>query len=95
MERGDTSPLEAGSERDDLLRITLDTIRDVKALGVSPGASRKLDALAEALRQDRRAEALSGAPPSRKFGAFAEAFTIGPDFFEPLSDEELRAWGEA
>lgn len=30
----------------------------------------------------------------RTFGRFKGAFAIGPEFFEPLPDEELRAWGE-
>lgn len=32
--------------------------------------------------------------PQRKPGSMKGMFTIGPEFFEPLSDEELELWGE-
>jgi antitoxin (DNA-binding transcriptional repressor) of toxin-antitoxin stability system len=33
-------------------------------------------------------------PPSsmRRFGAFRGMITVGPEFFEPLPEEELAAW---
>jgi antitoxin (DNA-binding transcriptional repressor) of toxin-antitoxin stability system len=31
--------------------------------------------------------------PKRKPGRMKGMFTIGPEFFEPLSDEELKLWG--
>jgi hypothetical protein len=30
----------------------------------------------------------------RVFGAYKGKFSVGPEFFEPLSPEELKAWGE-
>jgi hypothetical protein len=30
----------------------------------------------------------------REFGAYKGKFSVGPEFFEPLSEEELEAWGE-
>jgi prevent-host-death family protein len=30
--------------------------------------------------------------PRRKFGAMKGMFTVGPEFFEPLPDDELDAW---
>ena len=30
--------------------------------------------------------------PKRQFGRYRGQFTVGPEFFEPLSDEELDAW---
>lgn len=29
----------------------------------------------------------------RKFGAFKGKIRIGPEFFEPMTEEELRQWG--
>jgi prevent-host-death family protein len=35
------------------------------------------------------------APKVRPFGLYKdEAFELGPEFFEPLPDDELEAWGE-
>jgi prevent-host-death family protein len=35
------------------------------------------------------------APKDRPFGLHKdEAFELPPEFFEPLPDDELRAWGE-
>jgi prevent-host-death family protein len=31
-------------------------------------------------------------PTERKFGRFKGVFEVGPEFFEPLSEEELAAW---
>jgi antitoxin (DNA-binding transcriptional repressor) of toxin-antitoxin stability system len=31
--------------------------------------------------------------PKRQFGAYKGIITIGAEFFEPLSEEELEAWG--
>jgi hypothetical protein len=49
----------------------------------------------------QRAAAADHVPPSpeakrkrRVFGAYKGKFTVGPEFFEPLSREELKAWGE-
>lgn len=30
--------------------------------------------------------------PKRQFGLYAGLATIGPEFFDPLPEEELRAW---
>jgi prevent-host-death family protein len=30
--------------------------------------------------------------PKRQFGAFREKLSVGPEFFEPLPEEELTAW---
>ncbi len=30
----------------------------------------------------------------RKFGALRGKLTVGPEFFEPLPEDELAAWGE-
>jgi antitoxin (DNA-binding transcriptional repressor) of toxin-antitoxin stability system len=30
--------------------------------------------------------------PKRRFGALAGKVTVGPEFFEPLPDEDLAAW---
>jgi prevent-host-death family protein len=32
--------------------------------------------------------------PKRQFGAMKGLIDIGPEFFEPLPDEELKAWGQ-
>jgi prevent-host-death family protein len=32
------------------------------------------------------------APIARRFGALRGIVTVGPEFFEPLSDVELREW---
>ena len=36
--------------------------------------------------------AYSPPAPKRKFGAFKGLVEIGPEFFEPLPEEELSAW---
>src|ERR1700733_3694455 len=33
-------------------------------------------------------------PSKRKFGAFQGVVTVGPEFFEPLPEEELAGWEE-
>ena len=86
MERGDASDDE---------RIALDLIRDIKEIGRNPVVAEKPDELARALRQSKQRE--NGGDikkPRRQFGAFAGKFSIGPEFFEPMSDEDRRAWGE-
>ena len=35
------------------------------------------------------------AKPKRQFGALKGLADIGPEFFEPLPDDELDAWGQA
>jgi prevent-host-death family protein len=30
--------------------------------------------------------------PKRQFGAFRGVVSVGPEFFEPLPDDELAAW---
>ena len=30
--------------------------------------------------------------PARQFGRLKGQFTVGPEFFEPLPEEELRLW---
>jgi prevent-host-death family protein len=34
------------------------------------------------------------APKKRPFGLYKGEFEVGPEFFEPLPDDELEAWGE-
>ena len=34
----------------------------------------------------------SKAKPKRKFGAFMGKIKIGPEFFDPLPEEELKLW---
>lgn len=36
---------------------------------------------------------IKSAPKRRKLGILKGAFVVGPDFFEPLSEEELESWG--
>jgi hypothetical protein len=56
----------------------------------------------KALRRayERAAEADHARPstektrPCRVFGAYKGKFSVGPEFFEPLSPDELKAWGE-
>lgn len=36
---------------------------------------------------------LKPAPKRRKLDIMKGAFAVGPEFFEPLSDEELKEWG--
>ncbi len=36
---------------------------------------------------------VEAAPKKRKLGIFEGAFVVGPEFFEPLSEEELKSWG--
>ena len=85
MERSDTS---------DLVRTALDTIRDIKETGVSPTVSAKLDNLARSLSAAHADTRHNSAKPRRPFGAFAGRFTVGPTFFEPMADDDKRAWGE-
>jgi prevent-host-death family protein len=35
-----------------------------------------------------------GPTPCRKFGAMRGKIDIGPEFFEPLPDDELAAWDQ-
>jgi len=35
---------------------------------------------------------LQPASSKRQFGAFRGMITVGPEFFEPLTDDELAAW---
>lgn len=85
MERSDPS---------DLVRTALETIRDIKDAGVSPTVSAKLDDLARSLSVGRTDPQHDAGKPRRQFGAFAGRFTIGPEFFEPVSDDDRRAWSE-
>ena len=40
--------------------------------------------------------AITGAPSGRRFGAYKGQLTVSDSFFDPLPEEELRAWeGEA
>jgi prevent-host-death family protein len=34
------------------------------------------------------------APTKRPFGLYKGEFEVGPEFFEPLPDDELELWGE-
>ena len=56
------------------------------------------DALHDMLQEGAAgaAQAPEPSPTGRRgtFGLFAGQFSIGPDFGEPLPEEELRAWGE-
>ena len=36
--------------------------------------------------------AIEPAPQKRQAGAYRGKFTVGPEFFEPLPDDELDAW---
>lgn len=36
---------------------------------------------------------VEAAPKKRKLGIMKGEFVVGPEFFEPLSEEELKAWG--
>lgn len=36
---------------------------------------------------------VKSAPKRRKLDIMKGAFAVGPEFFEPLSEEDLRAWG--
>jgi len=36
--------------------------------------------------------AIEPAPSKRQFGAYRGKISIGPEFFDPLPDEELDAW---
>lgn len=89
MERSDerSSPLSLSPE--ETVRLALDAIHDLKAAGVDPTLARKLDEAAEALAGTRPA---SPERQRRVFGAFAGQFTIGPEFFEPMSETDLRNW---
>lgn len=82
-----------GNSRAEAERVVLDAIRDLKEIGVDPGVAQQLEAVERSLRSASGADANNEAP-RRRAGAFAGLFKIGPEFFEPLSDEELRAWGE-
>lgn len=44
--------------------------------------------------QDRLRHARANRGKPRGFGLFAGKFEVGDEFFEPLPEEELRAWGE-
>jgi antitoxin (DNA-binding transcriptional repressor) of toxin-antitoxin stability system len=35
---------------------------------------------------------IDAAPIGRKFGAYKNKASVGPEFFEPLPEEELSAW---
>ena len=35
---------------------------------------------------------VENAPPRRQFGAMRGKVRVGPEFFEPLPEEELKAW---
>jgi len=35
---------------------------------------------------------IDGAKPRRRFGAMKGKVWVGPEFFEPLPEEELKAW---
>jgi prevent-host-death family protein len=35
---------------------------------------------------------VENAPPRRQFGAMRGKVQVGPEFFEPLPEEELKAW---
>ena len=36
--------------------------------------------------------AIEPARSKRQFGAYRGKFTVGPEFFEPLPEDELNAW---
>lgn len=50
--------------------------------------------LVRLLREAEGSKPPQRGPKYRKFGAYKGRFSIGPEFFEPLPDDELRAWGE-
>jgi prevent-host-death family protein len=35
---------------------------------------------------------IHGLPAKRQFGAFRGAVSVGPEFFEPMTDAELAEW---
>ena len=39
-----------------------------------------------------RLTAIRRAPAARKFGALKGVVTVGPEFFEPMADDELARW---
>jgi prevent-host-death family protein len=41
-----------------------------------------------------RLVAFDDTKPKRQFGAMRGKVWVGPEFFEPLPDEELEAWGQ-
>ena len=80
---------------DDLLKLKshLAEIREIVAR-LDPALRGVLTEMFQDL--DKSGKAGQQAPTGRRgtFGMFAGQFSIGPEFFEPLSEEELRAWGE-
>ena len=89
MERSDERSPQGSLSPQDAVRLALDAIHDLKETGVDPSLARKLDEAAEALAGTKPAS------PGRKrriFGAFAGHFAIGPEFFEPMSETDLRNW---
>lgn len=82
MERDERSHVDA-------VRVALDAIHDLKETGLDTSVARKLDDIAQALRAGT-----DTAPrlKRRVFGTFAGQFSIGPEFFEPMSEDDRRAW---
>ncbi|WP_336485825.1 hypothetical protein [Methylobacterium nigriterrae] len=96
MERGHEASRDADEIREEAVRAAVDALRDLRGAGVSTAIEREAEALASALDAEASSDpARRSARKPRRFGAFAGKFRIGPEFFEPLSEEERRAWGEA
>lgn len=89
MERSDERSPQVNLLPEEAVRLALDAIHDLKEAGVDPALARKLDLAAEALTGTGHA---SPRRQRRVFGAFAGDFTIGPEFFEPMSEADLRNW---
>jgi hypothetical protein len=65
---------------------------NVKALGNLLGQEyRGYEPMTSVTAQPKKVES---APKRRVLGAYKGKFSVGPEFFEPLSPEELKAWGE-
>ncbi|MDR7035391.1 hypothetical protein J2X36_000126 [Methylobacterium sp. BE186] len=92
MERGDASRRQGEDPRDAAVRSARDALRDLRQSGVSPRVIREAETLEKVLDAETAQGPADRQP--RRFGAFAGRFTIGPEFFEPLSEDERRAWGE-
>ena len=50
--------------------------------------------LARGNRPVAKIVAIEPAPIKRQFGAYRGKISVGPEFFDPLPDDELDAWGQ-
>ncbi len=60
------------------------------------GQAESAEELAIPCGEEPAASLVPAEVPQRKrpFGLFKGEFEIGPEFFEPLPDDELEAWGQ-